>query len=248
MLGWGTATRTVLRFTSAAGLCMALLLAVGCQAGGDADESAGSTSVGNIELPLIADIINLSDPQQITYRWSGNVPGGGPGLVVFRSYGDMLRWDQVVVESQEPHEGDFNAYKLDSVATDTHGCIWIAQEGRTRVASTCNDGGVAPSMDATLMVLSTLGTQSQLMRLSDREILGRQAQCYDARLVNEFCVDGEGRVLYLSQGSGAAEQEFIAIDISTTVDPFAWFSERTRLEDDHRPSAEFGFPRSFALN
>lgn len=110
----------------------------------DPDDETPMSGSPPMERPLagrLADVVNLSDSVEIGYTWTGNVPGGGPGRVIYRTDGERRRWDSTAQNAEQPTIGDFHVYRTRNATTEVYGCHWIAAAEPSRTSPRRVSGG-----------------------------------------------------------------------------------------------------------
>lgn len=176
-------------------------------------------------LRELFDIIDFNGTAEITYRSSGAISGGGPGVVIWRQNGSLSRWDTLPKESDSPTQGRFVVRRTDP-ETHAFGCSWVAvPDDRTKIRADCAAGDNAGSIMEIAVgtgALPLFRGGEAATRAGDRTVLGHPVPCYSAGPIEEICIDDRGRVLYFAQGSGANATVFEATTVIDAIESFDW--------------------------
>lgn len=173
----------------------------------------------------LADLLNFKQAAEITYRWTGQIPGGGgPGVVIWRRNGTLSRWDTLTTDTKSPEQGEFIVFGLKGGATQSFGCHWNAvSDDRAKVRADCGtDVGAGSIMALELDSAFPLFQDKPVTSVDDRTVLGRRVSCYTGGPVAEICADNQGHILYFAHGSGSKSIVFEATKVIDAIEVFDW--------------------------
>lgn len=195
-------------------------------------------------LATFGELVGWVGPGQIAYSWTGVVPGNRPGIVVWRSDGELQRWDNLFHDSLGRPAGSFVIIKGDQ-STDMMGCDWsVIPDNHSSVRASCGLGSSGANlMQVAVSELLPLLSHELMASDGERIVMDRSVPCYSGRPADEVCVDESGRVLYFSADQGVDNTVFEATQVSDSIEAFDWIPPPGSLN----PSPTFIPPHDLQL-